>query len=527
MFAPLTALFTRSVMLRTRHPVVAWSRSGLGALLFLYLLLSESGVSRSSAPGRELLISIAIMTASMLALAVMISSSAAITEEKEQRTLGLLRMTGLDPFAILLAKSTARLCEALLLMASTLPLALLATTLGGVTVVQVLAVYAALATWVALVANLGLFWSVLCRTGNAAAGAALATMLVLPVTLMLVLWFTGGSYGPLAWIGDLWGFTVFARLWVVLSTGYSGAVMAWSDAVHVGLALALFIAAWLCFRTQRNALGDDGPAESGPRPSLAAGGARGLANPWSLFVAGRPRAGTAALRWKEFHFSSGGRLGVAVWIALPIAMTVIIRLIESSGSADRHTWGLELGSITLIALVVRLGGGFSHLISAENRAGTLDDLIALPLSPLALFAAKLRGVLFAALPLGIMCAGSWILVLIETINNSYGNWSDREIADTGWVLLGGALEIVDFWLWCLLLSVVLARGAFAVACFAVGAANTAIYVLLGMMVAALAVGGGGPMVAEAFFYLWYLCMAGLGVALACITVVRVRALGPS
>ena len=54
-----------------------------------------------------------------------------MAEEKEEQTLGLLRMTGLSPLSILLGKSTSRLCGALLLLAAQFPFTIFAVTLGG------------------------------------------------------------------------------------------------------------------------------------------------------------------------------------------------------------------------------------------------------------------------------------------------------------------------------------------------------------------------------------------------------------
>ncbi len=509
--APLTALFTRSVMLRTRNPVVAWSRIGVGGLLFIFVYPSEGGFANSSAPGRDLLGQIVAAAAFVLAFAVLISCAASITEEKEQRTLGLLRMTGLNPFAVLFAKSTARLVEALVLMASTLPLALLAVTLGGVTVMQVLAVYVALATWLALVANLGLFWSVVCRTANAATGAGLATVVVVPIALLLLMELFGGVKGSCGWVVWLGTQSVFARLNEIFTVGYDGGLYAPSDGMHLAVALTLFLMSWLWFGGVRGAFGDEASGEAGPRPVVAL--APGQRPTLSLLAAGRPRIAGAALAWKEFHFACGGRPGLVIWVTLPVLLTVILRMAENQGLADRHTWGWELGFITAIALIVRVGGCLSHLISAENRAGTLDDLVGLPFPPWSLYLAKAGGVAMAVAPLVIMCAVSWLLVVMENIANA----SAHDINEMAVMVGGLLLEVADFWLWCAALSLALPRGAFAVACLATVIANLA----AGMVLAALFHNTPG----DAIVFFWFCANGAVGVALASFTVARVHALG--
>jgi len=86
--------------------------------------------------------------------------SSAISEEKEEMTLGLLRMTNLNPLSILLGKSTSRLCAAILLFVAQIPFTLLAITLGGISLHQVFAAYLTLAAFLVFVSNLALLASV-------------------------------------------------------------------------------------------------------------------------------------------------------------------------------------------------------------------------------------------------------------------------------------------------------------------------------------------------------------------------------
>ena len=74
--------------------------------------------------------------------------------------LGLLRMTDLNSIAILLGKSTSRLVGAFLMLVVQLPFILLAVTLGGVGLIQILAAYSSLLAYLFLVCNLALLCSV-------------------------------------------------------------------------------------------------------------------------------------------------------------------------------------------------------------------------------------------------------------------------------------------------------------------------------------------------------------------------------
>src|SRR5262249_47455071 len=117
----------------------------------------------------------------LISLAGISFFATAITEEKEEDTLGLLKMAGIDPVGILLGKSTSRLLGAALLLLVQFPFTLLAITLGGVTLGQVLAAYFSLTAYMVLLANVGLLCSVVFQRGGM---ASIITGLVLVVYLL-------------------------------------------------------------------------------------------------------------------------------------------------------------------------------------------------------------------------------------------------------------------------------------------------------------------------------------------------------
>ena len=131
---PTLALFSRSVREenRSRSPYIA--RFTLIVIVFFFLYSAYSWYSMSrGAPGLEFFRTLTVINSIFITLAGIAFFSTAITEEKEEGTLGLLRMTKLSPVAILLGKSTSRLFGACLLILAQLPFTLLAVSLGGVT----------------------------------------------------------------------------------------------------------------------------------------------------------------------------------------------------------------------------------------------------------------------------------------------------------------------------------------------------------------------------------------------------------
>ena len=72
-----------------------------------------------------------------------------------------------------LGKSTSRLLGAILLLLVQLPFTLLAITLGGVTLNQVIAAYFSLMAYMVLLANVGLLCSVIKRRGGSSSSVTL------------------------------------------------------------------------------------------------------------------------------------------------------------------------------------------------------------------------------------------------------------------------------------------------------------------------------------------------------------------
>ena len=108
----LLALFTRSVRELLRSKLSYLACGAVIGIIFLLLLGAQSGATATTAPGLKFFASVLIVVLIFITLAGVSYFATAITEEKEEGTLGLLRMTDLDPLSILLGKSTSRLTAA-------------------------------------------------------------------------------------------------------------------------------------------------------------------------------------------------------------------------------------------------------------------------------------------------------------------------------------------------------------------------------------------------------------------------------
>jgi hypothetical protein len=217
-------------------------------------------------------------------------------------------MTSLNPLAILLGKSTSRLCGALLLLLGQFPFTIFAITLGGVSLGQIVAVYCTLGSYTFLLCNLALLGSVLARR---TAGAATFCVCVLAVLL--------GSGPFFGFVHDwlprfprlqsaaarasdvLWNATPIARLEEVLGTTFVGAPAGWQVASNLALGLGSFLLAWAAFERS---------CDRAPDSSISGGAAHVDAVPSRR--SRHPRVWKNALLWKDFHFVCGGSVGFAI-----------------------------------------------------------------------------------------------------------------------------------------------------------------------------------------------------------------------
>jgi len=264
-------------------------RFGLAVVLYLAVSVASSIPWRSAA-GLTLFHAQLLITAFYLTITAIFGFSQAIAEEKEDGTLGLMRLADISPLSIILGKLSGRLADAGLLLLLQFPFTIVAITLGGVSWAHVTAAYSALAAYLWLLATLGIAASVFQPTGAAAARwtAGLISLYVLP------------PYGAMANVtgfGKLLGACHFISLPMRLSavTESSFNEPAWCAPVACGLVggVICLLVAWLAF--DRIAIE---PQTARPcfRPALHARlPSRVIRRAWSHPVI-----------WREFVFLTGG-----------------------------------------------------------------------------------------------------------------------------------------------------------------------------------------------------------------------------
>lgn len=341
MLHPLLALFQRALGRDANLPRVYLFRLGLLLAIFVGILSAHG--SAKGAPGLWLLSVIVKIDMIFIIVAGLELFASAVSEEKEERMLGLLRMTGLNPLGILLGKSTSRLLVVLLLLLAQLPFTMLAVTLGGVTSLQVTAAYVTMLSFVVLLANVALFWSVVMPRVSAAVAATVASL--------------GGLHLLAAEILQLPDLSPFHRLGTIFTTGYKDPAWTAQASIALGLAFVFFVVAWLVFDRIAVTERDSEPNRGGARR-----------HGWTA----PNRVGRRPVFWKDFHFSTGGKSLMVVRLLVMVSAPIIIPVLFGADS------GIAL--MTIFGILLAVDGFIQALrmFGDERRCKTLTALITTP-----------------------------------------------------------------------------------------------------------------------------------------------------
>ncbi len=396
----LLALFLRSMRVHLRAKSTYLASFSLVAIIFVLLIVAQSSALVQSAPGLKFFELVMMLNLVAITLVAVSYFASAITEEKEEGTIGLLQMTDLNPLAILLGKSTTRLCGALLLLGAQIPFTLLAATLGGIAVRQIFAAYITLAGYTFFLANLALLASVLApraavasilMTGAVVFTPAIAAGLQAAPRLAALPHFRGYLNTTAALLAEcgrnLAAASPFRRLNEIMTTGFQDPVISRQFWAYMIAGSVCFGLAWLCFD---RFTGDSRVFRSGrivPRPTSR----------FRFFAPGRAWL-ISAIAWKDFEFLHGGRLlmtAKTVGYGL-IALIVILTKLRSPdpfGSAAA-TFSAIMGFV----LAIEAGLVASRMLREEVRNKTLVGLASLPFAMKHAVLMKLDGARRALLP---------------------------------------------------------------------------------------------------------------------------------
>ncbi len=409
---PVLAFFSRTMRVQARSWRTYIFRCVLALAMWALLAFSQASSVMSDAPGRELFGILIGANLIVLCTIAVVYFATAITEEKEEMTLGLLKLAGLNPISILLGKSTSRMLGLGTLLLVQVPFAILAVTLGGVSIPQVLAAYLMLLAFSWFLCNLARVCSVVCSRGRHPAARPVIRRLV----FFLLPWAAKGI--AMLLVEGYWneedlliravnacsdgmiGASPFICMDEIMNLNFTGPVIGYQVIASAILGVCFFLLSWVlfnrCTRTQKGTAPARGliPKSGVLRRPL------GVGRPWG-----------DALAWKEFHFMTGGKTKIivkSIVFAVAVVVTIVFAYFVETGfgfarrSIDWDEICAISGGILMVgALVVtalEMGVYASRIFSSEVRWRTLSGLIGLPISVGRLAGSKVLGCSLTLVP---------------------------------------------------------------------------------------------------------------------------------
>ena len=450
--SPLLALFVRALREESRHWTTYWARAALGGILLL-VVWSVSGDGWIGAPGLSFFKCVVWFELVAVTIFGLSYFASPISEEKEEQTLGLLRMAGLSPLVLLLGKTASRQLGALLLIAGQIPFTIFAVTLGGVSIEQIGAAYCTLGAYIFLLSNLALLASVIARRTAGAVAWCAVTLVTWFGCVPLFLYLrdeTAGHRGASLIFGTvgttLWKATPMERFGKVFNTEFVGPLAGWQVGSNLAIGLGCFLLAWLALDRFGDRLQGDAAS------ATSAAGRTVSTRRWR-----RPRVWRNALLWKDFYFLCGGPLGLGIrtlcygLVLCPVALHV----------AGSRGWIASIAPLMIalapFALSIDVALMASRMFGSELRERALVSLGTLPCSMRAIAWRKALACMMAAAPATVIVATAQVLALM-TDEDPRARFSKF---DPDWIipLLDGYLTIVLMAHGVAFLSLYLKRGA--------------------------------------------------------------------
>lgn len=389
------ALASRSIRADENRLLSHILRGGVNLFLVFLMIVAVADMGRNDAPGQVIFMIVAAINAVAVLLAGIAFFPSTITEEKEARTLGLLRMADVGPLAIIGGKVLPRLMLIVVLLVIQIPITLLAITLGGVTWEQVVQTFLALIISSITLCSIATVISIFCSSTRNSASLLVSLLIITPIAFGMMIW---GIY-------ELFGRSVADAIgewmenWVLPASplpyipvfGVMGgtADTVWTPtfiyftAVNLIVAGGFFFIGWLSFDRAIDTTGQsDLPRPVGLKLS---GKSRSSRRSWS-----------ASIAWKDFWFIGGGYVGFTIRMLLyPILAIGLSLLVDRNSMVNigDYLFGITIGCIPIEVAVLA-----SRLFRHDLDNFTWSSLLMLPRTLGGVVIEKLWGAAIALVP---------------------------------------------------------------------------------------------------------------------------------
>lgn len=393
------------------------------------MLLFPIGIfAQAAAPGLQVFSMFTMGDAMLIYVVTPIYFGSCISDEKEERTLPLLMLADVSPLALISGKVLPQLLAIAVILLVQLPFTMLAITLGGIQIHQLLAAFLALASGVWLLAGVSTLCSVVCRQSSSAIGWAFGFQFLYYVVMILTGMIGEGlalnssaamySQGFLDVASLLYDQTLFGRLNAISQSTFSeGSEMLLSGQFLTSMIVGTvsLLSAWLLFEPFNRNLDTEVVRQKAVR-----------------LTGESKRVWKWPLAWKEYHFVCKGQLEVILKCVLYGLMFVGFAFIGMVSGSSAY-WGMLFSGylvfwIMTLELQFRLATSFAF----EAKDQTWSSLLTLPFSVDTLAWSKVVGLLLNMWP------GFAILALCGLAGLIGADYSDMELPATG----GSSQELI-------------------------------------------------------------------------------------
>lgn len=442
MFRKISALLVRSLRSDARLARFHLLRLALGIVVLLVLWSTQQNMRWRASPGREFYTGLTVCNLLAITLAGATFFAMAISEEREEQTLPLLKMADIGPLPLLLGKWLPRMITALLLLSIQIPFTLLAITMGGVSWSHIVATNWMLLGYLILVGNFGLFVSVWnYRTGGAFAVTAVTLVIFLLAGPVLGELVTAPRLQRFVWFLEplrefLSGLNPFLKIGGVLGNFGRGSFalpfQVWMSLVLGGV---FFVGSWLSFdyatslepsgksfamrlrdgwtrlwnRAAPSRPASSRPAAAGAKPAPARR-TPGLRRVWGMPIV-----------YKDFHQIAGGPVGMLSRIfGYGMICVGTWGAFLTAGAPFNNDFGRAISALGMITaffslwfLGIEAAFVAARLYRSEIKDRTWATLSLLPRSIPQIAYAKLAGAALGLLPALMLLIGGSLLALPE------------------------------------------------------------------------------------------------------------------
>ena len=404
MFTGVLALLERSLRIDARSWQTHVARLGLMLGIYVSLRFAFAMAGRFGAPGLRFFSANVYLNVIFLTLLGVGFFSTAITEEKEEDTLGLMLMVGISPLGLLIGKLGGRLIQALLLIAVQYQFTQLAITMGGVSPSQVQAAYVGLTSYMLLLAGGGLLCSTLAPRSRTAGTWMVVALFVYGLVpyfcLEMSRYLRFAPAKTSSWLARSLNAVVeacvFLRIGDIITTGFGESPWSWQAVSNLALGLVCFALSWSCFGYATRE-----PATEAITRGTLTRSRRGLARSFSP-----GRVWNNPFVWKDFHFVAGGLSLRLLRIGFYVGLFFVSWALATLWSRNVGLRWKELLGVYQFLLFFALSWETALLtarsIHDEVSGKTLASLVMLPRTTASVVYSKLYGTLAAAYP-GFLC----------------------------------------------------------------------------------------------------------------------------